>query len=183
MWSVAQSLVSLDLASAKSLDTHVQSSLLTLLFSCFCDDSILKDMHTVRNYLSQSMTLTCGLVTSGMVKTCFTETGFWIHRSSISHRCIGKLLPVVCRLFVNIPMSLCSTQKHPRLWCTKAIFPMQVGCYSLRQRGVFGPGPTAEAPFYKAVNIGYEPRAYEVSICESAPSVTPDAPLGLQRLD
>lgn len=37
--------------------------------------------------------------------------------------------------------------------------------------------------FHQAVNIDYEAEAYEFSICESAPSVTPDAPQGLQRLD
>lgn len=54
------------------------------------------------------------------------------------------------------------------LWRGKAVyFLMEVGYYSLWQRGVCRTGPTAETPFYKAVNIGYEPTAYELSVCES----------------
>ena len=55
--------------------------------------------------------------------------------------------------------------------------------YSLWRCDVFESGPTAEAPFYKAVNIGYEPKAYELSTCESAASLTTDAYLGPRALD
>lgn len=126
-----------------------------------------RESYHCRNTISQSMTLTCRLSHHWDDETQLNGDWMLDHWSSINHRCTAcKLLPVGS---LSTHLCLCVVHAHgPRLWCAKAIsFPTQVGCYSLWQRGVCGPGPTAETPFYKAVNIGYEPTAYELSVCES----------------
>lgn len=133
----------------------------------------------------QSMNLTCRLSQlwddENLFQMCLDAGS--THPPSIRYVELVNCYQRATGPFVKNNLFLCVVHRNTQTVMYKAIVSVLVGCYSLWQRGVFGPGPTAEASFYKAVNSGYEPKAYEVSVSESAPPVTSLAPLGRQRLD